>query len=233
MQAKRFWKKTSVKTIDKGFTITLDGKPIATPGGKSFEVDSAPLADAICKEWDSQSEAITPDTMPIYKFAVTAIDRVAPHRQSVIDELSTYANSDLLCYRESQDQRLAAHQNKVWQPYIDWATETYAIELKIFQGIMPQPQPQATRQKLKQIIEEHSNFYLSGIHHLVSTTGSLILSLSAAKQDAPLDAIFEAAFLDDLWQQDKWGYDSEAANRLTAHREQMADAYRYIDFLRG
>ena len=233
--AKRFWTVTRVETIsddhDTGFAITLDGRQVKTPQGQVFKVSSQPLADAICAEWDAQGETIMPDDMPIYKFAVTAMDRVTPQRDAVVDELASYGGSDLLCYREDRDQRLAEHQHTIWQPYLDWAEQSYGIKLDVFGGIMPGKQSQHAQETLRAVVDDCSDFHLSGLHSLVTVSGSLILGLAATTKQFTLEQVIDAAFLDDLWQEEKWGYDDEAAKRLKNHRQQMNDAHRYLELL--
>jgi chaperone required for assembly of F1-ATPase len=229
--AKRFWKTTSLKADGNGYTISLDGRLIKTPEGFPFLATTEELALAIRDEWDNQTEKILPETMPMYKFAVTAIDRVSPQRDAVIDELVSYGGNDLICYREDRDQRLAAHQHKVWQPYVDWAESSFGISLQVFSGIMPGDQPETTKKKLRGEVDRFDDFSLSGLHGLVTVSGSLILGLAASKDLSPLEEIVNAAFLDDLWQQDKWGYDEEAGRRLSNHRQQFKDAHRYLKLL--
>lgn len=233
--AKRFWTTTGIEMVSQdgntGFSITLDGRQVKTPQGQLFTVASQPLVDVICGEWDAQVETINPDTMPIYKFAVTAIDRVTPQRDAVVDELASYGGSDLLCYREDRDHRLADHQHTIWQPYLDWAEHTYGTKLDVFGGIMPGAQSQQTQTALRGIVDGFSDFHLSGLHSLVTVSGSLILGLAAASNQSSLDQIMDAAFLDDLWQEDKWGYDEDAAKRMKNHRQHMCDAHRYLGLL--
>ena len=233
--AKRFWKTTSVDAIaddiNPGFAISLDGRHVKTPQGHLFTVNAKTLADAIAKEWDAQVDGINPDDMPNYKFAVTAIDRVSTQRDAVIDELASYGGSDLLCYREGRDHRLAEYQHKIWQPYLDWAEQTYHVSLDVFGGIMPGAQSQDSNDRLHNIVSQYSDAHLSGLHTLVTISGSLILGLAAITRTKPLAAIVDAAFLDDLWQQDKWGYDEDAALRLKNYRCHIEDAHRYLELL--
>ena len=229
--AKRFWKTTSIKGDDRGFLITLDGREVKTPEGFPFIAKSEKLAEKIKSEWDAQIESINPDTMPMYKFAVTAIDRVSTQRQAVVQELLSYGNSDLLCYREDRDYRLAEHQQNIWHPYIDWASKKFNITLKVFEGIMPGEQDDETIAAFENAIERFEDHALSGLHSLVTVSGSLILGLAAALKQSPLEDIIDAAFLDDLWQQDKWGYDEDAAVRLKNHRQQIEDAHQYLELL--
>lgn len=229
--AKRFWKETSIIADDRGYSISLDGRPVKTPEGYPFIVKAERLASEIRDEWDAQEEKISPDTMPMYKFSVTAIDRVSTQRQAVVDELGAYGASDLLCYREDRDHRLADHQQNTWQSYLDWANQRFDVQLKVFGGIMPGDQDQHTKSKLKNAVDQFDDFQLSGLHSLVTVSGSLVLGLAATTDEFHLDQIIQAAFLDDLWQQKKWGYDEEAALRLNNYQQQLEDAHRFMNLI--
>jgi len=103
--------------------------------------------------------------------------------------------------------------------------------LDVFSGIMPGDQPDAMRQNLHRLIDVYDDFALAGLHTLVTSSGSLVLGLAACDDHRPIDDIFAAAFLDDLWQQEKWGYDAEADKRLNHHQALIRDAYRYLKML--
>ena len=230
-KAKRFWKETHLKEGDNGYIITLDGREVKTPQGSAMRVLQRPLAEAICKEWDDQQQEINPESMPMFKFTVTAIDRVTPQREAIVHELANYGSNDLLCYREENDQRLSAHQHQSWQPYLDWLEQTHAITLKVFAGIMPGDQAQDMKNAMVNLVDRHDDFALAGLHTMVTCSGSLVLGLAAKEKLHPIDTIFEAAFLDDLWQQEKWGYDAETDQRLKNHQLLLQHAHQYLEML--
>ena len=231
-KAKRFWKETSLKEDDLGFIIALDGREVKTPAGSAMRVPKPQLAASICQEWDSQGEEINPESMPMFKFTVTAIDRVTPQRGAIVQELANYGANDLLCYREASDQRLSDHQHQSWQPYLDWMAEAHAIALEVFTGIMPGDQPEAMKTAMRDLVDRHDDFTLAGLHSVVTCSGSLVLGLAADQKFQPIDSIFQAAFLDDLWQQDKWGYDADADQRLKNHQALLQNAHDYLEMLK-
>ncbi|MGL6210132.1 MAG: ATP12 family protein, partial [Paracoccaceae bacterium] len=98
-KAKRFWKQASVSPVDGGFAITLDGRPVKTPAKTPLVVPTEGLARAIAAEWDAQTGLVKPDTMPFTRTANSALDKVAPQFNEVVDMLAAYGETDLLCYR--------------------------------------------------------------------------------------------------------------------------------------
>ena len=96
---------------------------------------------------------------------------------------------------------------------------------------MPGNQDQESISKLRNAVDKFDDYQLSGLHTLVTVSGSLVLGLAAAYNQSPLDDIINASFLDDLWQQDKWGYDEEVTVRLNNHRKLIEDAHHYLQLL--
>ena len=230
-KAKRFWTTTSLRQEHDGFAVTLDGRDVKTPAGSVFRAPNQQLGEAICAEWDGQVEVIDPELMPLFKFTVTAIDRVTPQRSAIVQELANYGANDLLCYREADDPRLSAHQHQIWHPYLDWMADQHGIALTVFKGIMPGDQPEQIKDHLHNLVDVYDDFTLAGLYTLVTSSGSLVLGLAASHNHQPIQQIFEAAFLDDLWQQQKWGYDADADQRLKYHQTLLENAYRYLEML--
>jgi chaperone required for assembly of F1-ATPase len=46
------------------------------------------------------------------------------------------------------------------------------------------------------------------------------------------NALFDAAFLDELWQAEKWGSDWEAEDRRVGIKSELADAERFLQLVR-
>lgn len=229
--ARRFWKDVAIRSSEGGYSVLLDSRPVKTPAGAPFVIPCQRLADEIAREWDTQEEKITPDIMPMFRFAVTAIDRVTPQRQAVVDELSGYGASDLLCYREGSDRLLRSRQDEIWGPYLDWFETSKGIRLEVAEGIMPVEQPDHAREQMRELVLGVDDYSLSGLHCLVTVSGSLVLGLAVAERMVSAKDVSDAAFLDDLWQQEKWGYDAEADGRIKSHQSLIEDAERYLKLL--
>jgi len=104
---KRFYRETGVAADEGGYTVTLDGRPVRTPAKAALILPTRALAEAIAAEWDEQETEIRPHRMPLMQLASTAIDRVRPRRDAVIDEIAAFAERDMLCYRADSPVELA------------------------------------------------------------------------------------------------------------------------------
>ena len=133
---KRFYKQAEPLESASGHGVALDRRPVKTPGKRELIVPKRVLAAAIAEEWNAQEGEIRPATMPLTRLATTAIDRVATRREAVIEETANYAGTDLVCYRAAHPPALAARQQAVWQPLIDWAALRYDAPLAITTGVI-------------------------------------------------------------------------------------------------
>ncbi|MDM7255674.1 MAG: ATP12 family chaperone protein, partial [Paracoccus sp. (in: a-proteobacteria)] len=119
-KARRFWQQAQAVRDGDGWGVTLDGKPLRTPGKHPLIVPTKALAQAIAAEWDAQESVIDPNSMPLTRAANSAIEKVRPQREEVALMLAEYGGTDLLCYRADTPEDLAAREAKGWDPLIDW-----------------------------------------------------------------------------------------------------------------
>ena len=225
---KRFYEQVSTVASDAGWVIKLDCSTVRSPAGKLLNLPSSDLAMAVAEEWMSQGETINPASMPLFSLAVTVIDRVMSQQMAIINELANYGGNDLLCYR-ADDNDLAARQQQQWQPWIDWARVEFNVNLRVAAGIMPLAQPNISG--FKEPLQKLDVWRLGVLHRVVSLGGSLILGLGFVAGRLDEDQLFITAFLDELWQSEKWGRDFEAEERQNNIRAELGEAARFLALL--
>lgn len=230
---KRFYKTVDVTEAPDGFSVLLDQRAVRSPGGAALLLPTRPLADAVAAEWDGQGDEISPASMPQFSLAVTVVDRVTPQRSAILDELAAYGGNDLLCYHDSDDAGLAARQQDGWMPWISWAQTSLGADLQIATGIMPVTQPDAACRALADAAATHDDWELGMLHRAVTLGGSMVLGLAFLRNRMDAAALFEAAFLDELWQAEKWGSDWEAEDRRAAIRAELDEAERFLQHIRA
>lgn len=226
-QAKRFWKSAMVETADAGFTVTLDGRAVKTPGKSLLVVPTRAMAEAVAAEWDAQEEIIDPRTMPVTRAANSVIEKIVQQRAAVIQALAEYGASDLICYRAERPQELVARQVAAWDPLLAWAREELGAELRTTTGVMFAAQSAEALAALRKPLEAASNYALAGLHDLIMLSGSLVIGLKAREAADP-DPLWEASRVDETFQADEWGYDDEAVEAAEAKRAAFRDAHRFF-----
>lgn len=229
--AKRFWKTTSMVKGDEGWMVHLDQRPVKTPAGYPLALRGEALAEYILREWDAQEEHINPATMPMFRYVVTAIDRVTPQRGDVIDQILGYTKNEMLCYRTPEQAELAEEQNRHWQPCLDWAKQNYDLSFEVSTGIMPINQPEGSVTLAANILTNMDDFRLAGVFNLISISGSFVVGLAITDGKLSPKEGFEVAFLEELWQAKKWGSDEEAEDRRNRLKQDMIETKQYLSLL--
>jgi chaperone required for assembly of F1-ATPase len=229
---KRFYKTVTVDDEDGGLVVRLDGRVVKTPAGGSAVLPSRALADAVATEWESQGDEIAAGSMPLFSLSVTVLDRVTPQRRAIIDELVAYGGNDLLCYHAADDQELGTRQARGWTPWIDWARASLGADLVVAAGVMPVTQPHTSLVALGEAVATHDDWELGMLYRATTLGGSLVLGLAMVRDEMDSSALFEAAFLDELWQAEKWGSDWEAEDRRAGIRVELDQTHRFLGLLR-
>ena len=228
---KRFYERATATPVERGWTVTLDERPVRTPARAPLVLPTQALAEAIAEEWRAQGDSISPATMPLTGLANAAIDRVGPNRDSFIDELARYAESDLVCYRADHPADLVARQADAWDPLIAWAAKRYDVAFETVAGIMHRPQPPSTVERLRAALAARDDFALTPMQPLVTISGSLVIALALAEGAIDVDAAWAAGQLDELYQVERWGDDPLAAKGREERRASLGAAARFLTLL--
>ena len=228
---RRVYKSVETRPVERGWGVSLDGRPLRTPAKRELSVPSAALAAAIAAEWDAQQPDIRPHTMPLTRLAATAIDRTADQRDKVAAEVAHYAGTDLVCYRAEHPPALAARQEAVWQPLLDWAAGRYDAGLAVTAGILPAAQSPASLKAFAAAVSSLDDFRLTALQATTAACGSLVIALALMEGRLDAEAAFDASQLDETFQIEAWGEDAEAIRWRAALADDIKAAARFLSLL--
>ena len=228
---KRFYKDVTVKTSESGYQICLDDRPVRSPAKAVVVVPSQALAEAVQAEWQAVEDEIQPEDMPLYSMAVTVTDRVTPQRKALVDELAGYIHDDVLRYRSGDDLDLASRQTEIWDPWLNWAEQACGLRLLTTAGLMPVSADDATEHIVRNRLQPLADAQFGCLYRVATLSGSVVLGLAFQGRHLGADDVFEAAFLDELYQNSLWGKDEEAADRQMAIRSELKNVERFMDML--
>lgn len=230
--ARRFYKEAAAASAtppDAGpFTVTLDGRPVKTPGAKPLTLPTNALALAVAEEWQAQDETIKPTSMPMMQLACTALDRVGAERDAVAARIADFGNADLLCYRATEPADLVARQTDAWQPILDWLADELGAALNVTSGITHIAQPAESLAALADVLAAYDEFELTVVAEIAQVYSSLGLALAVERGRLDRDEALSAAWIDEAFQNEQWGEDHEAMDR---RRNLKADADAAVRFL--
>jgi chaperone required for assembly of F1-ATPase len=228
---RRFWKVVSLEPTSFGHAVRLDGRPVKTPTGNALALPTRKMADAVVAEWEAVEKTVNPGVMPITGFANAAIDRIAPDRAGFAAAIAAYGETDLFCYRAPADEALGERQALIWDAWLQWAQTRYDISFVIVEGIMHQPQPAPTLETLRAVVAARGTFELAAMAKLAHLSGSLIATLAVVERAGTAEEIWDAACLDELWQEELWGADHWAQKNRSDRASEFMAAVRFLDLL--
>ena len=230
---RRFWKEVSTQQSAWGFGIELDGRPLKTPMRHALLLPTTALTDAVVAEWRAVEKDIDPATMPFTGFANAAIDHVAPDRTEFAARIAAYGETDAFCYRAEAGEPLAVRQAAEWDPWLEWARGRYDVSFTLVEGIMPQPQPAVSLEKLGAAVAARGTFELAAMAKLAHLSGSLVATLALVEQVGSAAELWTASCLDEIWQEELWGSDYWAQKNRSDREVEFMQAAQFLDLLRG
>jgi chaperone required for assembly of F1-ATPase len=231
---KRFWERAEIEGTD-GYVIRLDGSPMRLPSGETLLIDQRALAEAIAEEWRSPplGAEVTPNLLPLTQLAATARFRIAPAPADTAASIAAYARSDLLCYRAEEPADLVHRQHAAWQPWLDWAAERYDAMLVVTRGISLVDQSPQALAALARAVAAQDAHGLAGLGVMVPIMGSVVLGLAVAEGRLDPDDAFRLSVLDEMFQEEHWGRDQDAAAQRDRAAHEVRMAARYVLLTRG
>ncbi|WP_324741925.1 ATP12 family protein [Tsuneonella sp. CC-YZS046] len=230
---KRFYKHAIAVEADGGWQVALDGRKVKTAAGKAQVVRSRALADELAREWAEQGDEIDPATFLLRDLADYAIDVAAADRIRTVKDLLRYAETDTLCYRADPDEPLFKRQQQLWEPLLEKTEARHAIRLERVSGIVHRPQPEASLERLRDVLQGQDDFALAALATLASLSASLSIALAALEPDANAEALWAVANLEEDWQAEQWGWDSLAQERRAKRLRDFANALRFAELARA
>jgi chaperone required for assembly of F1-ATPase len=230
---KRAYKEVTVVAAESGHGIALDGKRMRTPAKLPLSLPSRALAQAIAEEWAAQGQEVRPHSMPLTRLASTALDVVARRRGDAVAEIAAYAGTDLVCYRAEHPPELIRRQQTIWQPLVDWASLAYDAPLTVTSGVVPVAQRPAALRALTAAVEAYDVFALTALHAATTACSSLVIALALFEARLTAEEAFAASQLDETFQIEQWGEDSEQTQRRARLKDDIAAAWRFADLAKG
>jgi chaperone required for assembly of F1-ATPase len=229
VKRKRFYTDVGVGEADGGYTITLDGKPIKTPSGRTVIVPARTLAEMVAAEWNAQAEFINPLTMPVTRFANSVVQGVVDNASAVSDDVAKYFASDLLFYRAGHPEGLVAREAQHWDPIVFWAAETLGAHFMLAEGVVHVRQPDEAIAAARGALPADP-WTIAALHVITTVTGSALLALALFYRVIDADQAWAAAHVDEDWNAEKWGVDDEVAARKAA---KLVDFRAAVDILKA
>lgn len=211
---RRFYKAVSIAESEGGFAILLDARQVRGPRGGKLITPTRALAETIASEWEGQGEFLDVPGMHATRLANTAIDSIPQAREATAQSVADYASSDLLCYFAEDPEALVARQTAAWEPVLQRAERELGLSFVRAAGIIHRPQPAPTLLRVRDLAAGLDDFRLAGVAFGASLFGSSVLALALHHSWLDGAQALTLSRLDEIFQEEAWGIDEEAAERV-------------------
>jgi chaperone required for assembly of F1-ATPase len=230
---RKFYSSAAIGEDEAGFFVTLDGRPVGTPGHRPIRVPSRELAAGMADEWDRQIEVVDPREMPVVRLVNSAVELGEEKLPALREEIAKYAGTDLLLYRADSPQELVAEQERQWDPVLVALARRYGVKFRPTIGIVHQAQPPQTLERLAASLEGEGLLALAALNSMTTLTGSGLLTIAIRQALIAPGAAWEAAHVDEDHNIRLWGRDEEAATRRAYRRREFDAAVAVLMALEG
>ena len=228
---KRFYKDAAVQPMDGGYAVGLDGRVPRTPGMKPVVVPSEAIALEMAAEWSAQGEFIDPETMPLVRLVNSAVEAGEEAMRALRDEIVKYAGNDLLLYRADTPEGLVRRQEQFWDAALVALARHLDVAFQPTVGILHQPQPPATLDKLAAALEDEPLLPLTAMNAITSITGSGLLAIGHRHGLLSAEETWLAAHVDEDYNVELWGEVEEITTRRAKRRAEFDAAVRLLQLL--
>jgi chaperone required for assembly of F1-ATPase len=230
---KRFYTDVDVARSEDGYSVTLDGRAVRTPGQKiPVIVPVLGIAQAMAAEWAAQGEFIDPGSMPHVRLINSALESGEEMVPAFRAEIGKFAAGDLLLYRADSPQELVAEQEAIWDSALVKLARKFDVAFQPTIGIIHQDQPVSTLEKLDAALEGQGLLSLTALVSITGITGSGLLAIALLYQLLTPDDVWLAAHVDEDFQIRLWGEDEEASERRAKRRVEFDVAVSVVEALR-
>ena len=231
---KKFWKTVKVKKKSfNSYEILLDENALKTPMKKELTIQNTKIAEEIQKEWNQDKNILDTDAMIFYGIISTSIDKIINNRISYINDILSFIDTDLICYRAEEPNDLVQWQSKNWDPILLKVEKYINNKIDVFKGIMPLKQNKGIKFKITKFLTKFSDLEIIALHKITNITGSIFLSLCILNNDITKEKVFELSYLDELWQAKNWGYEKEASKKREKINTELNRTIYFLDCLRS
>lgn len=206
---KRFWKTVGIDERDNALAVTLDKRPLKTPGGKPLLLprNKRLVATLIASEWENQETLLKPHTLPITSIASRATDAFSDEqtRSDVRAQLLKYLESDTICYHQNEPPALVKLQETHWKPILNWARTFFDVEISTSDSFILSPHPQRTMQKFDEVLSKFDHWQMAAMERATYTSKSFLIALALVKRHITVEQAALAANVEVNSQIERWG----------------------------
>ncbi len=154
---------------------------------------------------------------------------VSQHRKEIIERMVNFSLTDTLLFRNPDAVDLIEEERKVWDPIVEWAKDKMKVDFKTSESLEVPVENNASLPRLQVFLESLSDKELVVFYEVSKITKSVLLAAAFVKGKVNAEDTFKTAFLEEIWQADKWGHDEQADKRREIIQQELKDAENFLN----
>ena len=156
-----------------------------------------------------------------------ALKDASLNKQEIIDKMCEFAQTDVLLFWNDNPE-LVERQNKFWFPVLRWIGQELNIELKTSVSLDVPNQEKKFGKALKIFLEKFSDKELIAFYKAALDMRSVMLAAALVKGKINAEQAFQAAYLEELWQAEKWGKVEDAEKSREKAKADLIEIEKFL-----
>ena len=151
----------------------------------------------------------------------------------IIENIVSFLNTDLVCYRAEKNSELEKTQTRLWNPLIAFVEKKYKFIFKVTNSIIPVKQIEANKGKLLRILRKLNNHELTSFYFITNFSNSNIITLNFLSNNINSKNAWEVLSLEEAYNLVKWGQDKEAKDNLLDKQKHFNEIIKFSQLLKN
>ena len=153
---------------------------------------------------------------------------IRQHREELIERLVKFSLNDVLLFWSNQES-LHKLQAELWQPVLDWVADKCGVPPKVTTGLDVPEQDPCLVQALQQSLAQMSLKKLSAMLAAALEMRSVLLAWALVERRISAEEAYQAAWLEEIWQAERWGADEAAEAKRQDYRRNLTEVETFLN----
>ncbi len=163
----------------------------------------------------------------MFEKIIKAQAEISRERDEVIQKLLRFVLTDALLFWSHNDE-LSKRQEKLWMPVVIWARRILKAELLTTTELDVPEENQKAVDALKIFLEKLTDKKLTALYLAALDMRSVILAMALTEGRLDAEGAYKAAWLEELWQAEKWGVDPEAESKRLEMKKELQEIEAFL-----
>ena len=155
-----------------------------------------------------------------------SVSEIKLHKKDIVNKLLEFARTDLLFFW-AEKKELLLRQQEQWFPILEWAENLMNITLSKTQSL-DMPKNDVLQNPLAEILQKMTDKELACFYLAALNMRSVLLALALIKRRITAETAYQLSYLEELWQNEKWGIEEEAVCRREERHKELLEIESFL-----